>query len=83
MQSVSVISADMYHSYIMIWNLARAIQFEPQICASWNADQQPQVHLKTFFNCNMYMFNLTFTDTTIYLNSMESGRRLELKTGEP
>lgn len=83
MQSVSVISADMHHSYIMIWNLACAIQCELQIHACWNAIQEPQVHLKPFFICNMRTSNLTFTDTRIYLHSMESGRRLEVKTGEP
>lgn len=77
MQSMSVISVDMYHSYITICNLAHGIQCELQIRACWNAVQEPQGHLKPFFNCN-----LTFTDTKIYLHNMEGGRRLELKPGE-
>lgn len=82
MQSASVISVVVYHSYIMIWTLAHAIQCELQILACWNAVQETQVHVKPFFNCNLYMVNLTFTDTRIYLHSMESGSRLELKPGE-
>lgn len=83
MLSVCIISADVYHSHIMIQNLVCAIQCELQICACWNADQDPQVDLKLFFNCDLYMLNLNFTDTRSYLHSMECGRRLEQKSGEP
>lgn len=82
LQSVPVISVD-HHIYNTIRNLACHSVWAADLCLLKCCPRARSVHLRPFLKCDIYVFNLAFTGSRIYLHSTESDRRLELKPGEP